>query len=189
MNKLFCYGDSNTFGWDPTDPLGARYDRPWVAVLQELSGIECLNKGRPGRRLPESRSEFDTLSRVVAQSGADALLILLGTNNRFLAPTDEPETAAAKMDTLLAFLRSEFPAMALYLIGLPPMRLPGSDCEGWVREVNGLYEALARKYALPFFDPTPLDLPLCFDGLHLTEEGHRRLAEGLWQSGILETGK
>ena len=27
--KVICYGDSNTYGYDPRDPLGGRYDMPW----------------------------------------------------------------------------------------------------------------------------------------------------------------
>lgn len=185
MNKLYCYGDSNTFGWDPRDPLGGRYDKSWVDILQELSGIPCKNKGRPGRRIPESEAELHTLRRVVTESGADAMLILLGTNNRFLPPISSPEETAQKMESLLIFLRESFPGLSLYLLGLPPMELPGEESGDWVREVNRLYAALAEKYALPYYDPTPLKLPLCFDGLHLTEDAHRLLAEGIHRSGIL----
>lgn len=183
MRKLLCYGDSNTFGWDPRDPLGGRYERPWPSVLQELSGMECVNFGQPGRRIPESYAERDALRRIVKSMAPDAVLILLGTNNRFLPPYDTPEQTAGKMDALLSSLRSAFPSLPLLLLGLPPMEHNG----GWVGAVNTKYATLADQCALPYYDPSPLELPLCFDGLHLTEEGHTLLAEGIWKSGIVDT--
>ena len=183
MRKLLCYGDSNTFGWDPCDPLGGRYEHPWPSLLQELSGMECVNFGQPGRRIPESYAELGALRHIVQSLAPDAVLILLGTNNRFLPPYDSPKQTAGKMDALLSFLRSAFSPLPLLLIGLPPME----EHKSWVKAVNAEYAALADQYALLCYDPSPLELPLCFDGLHLTEEGHTMLAEGIWKSGIVHT--
>ena len=33
---VVCYGDSNTWGYDPRGFLGDRYDRPWPEYLGEL---------------------------------------------------------------------------------------------------------------------------------------------------------
>ena len=33
--KVICYGDSNTYGYDPRLPLGGRYDHPWPELLAE----------------------------------------------------------------------------------------------------------------------------------------------------------
>ena len=180
MNKLFCYGDSNTYGWDPRDPMGGRYDKSWVDYLQELLGVPCVNAGQPGRRIPESPAELNVLRRMVTESGTDAMVILLGTNNRFLPPVTSPAETVRKMEKLLLFLRDSFPDLSLYLPGLPPMTLPGEDSGAWVSEVNRLYAALAEKYALPYFDPLPLELPLCFDGIHLTEDAHKLLGTALY---------
>ena len=179
MNKLICYGDSNTFGWDPRGPLITCYDRPWVTALEELSGISCVNKGRPGRRIPESDAELSTLKRVVANSHGDAMLILLGTNNRFLAPNDSASETVRKMDALLSFLRSEFPDFPLLLMGLPPLDIPGEESGEWVSEVNTLYAQLAEKYAIPYYDPK-VELTLAFDGVHLSEEAHNTLGNDLY---------
>ena len=181
MNRLLCCGDSNTFGWDPRDPLGGRYRRAWPPVLQELAGVVCINQGLPGRRIPENSAALDALRGIVESISPDAMLILLGTNNRYLPPYDTAEQTAGKMDGLLAFLRKAFPSLPLLLLGLPPMDNNGE----WVKAVNVKYAELAKKYALPYYDPSPLDLPLCFDGLHLTEEGHVMLAQGIYESGIL----
>lgn len=189
MAELLCYGDSNTYGWDPTDRLGRPYEKPWVTVLQELSGLSCQNLGMPGRRIPEDEISLSSLSATLRrETEVKALLILLGTNNRFLPPYDSPESCAEKLERLLCHLLREHRGLRLLLLGLPPMALPGQDTENWVISVNLLYAELARKYLLPFCDLLPLQLPLAYDGLHLTEAGHRKLAEGILESGILNNG-
>lgn len=185
MDRLLCYGDSNTFGWDPRSPLGGRYSRPWVSILQELTGIECVNLGFPGLRIPENRRALAGLERVLAESGNSALFIMLGTNNAVLPPRESPEKAAEKMDALLEILQEDFPALPLFLLGVPPVLLPEHGFESWADEMNLLCAKAAQKHSVAFFDPLPLKPPIAFDGIHLTEEGHERLAEGLCKSGLL----
>ena len=35
---ILCYGDSNTFGYDPRDFFGTPYDSPWPALLEKHLG-------------------------------------------------------------------------------------------------------------------------------------------------------
>ena len=51
---LICYGNSNTFGYDPRSWLGDRYapeDR-WVDILGKNTGWDVRNQGMNGRRIP-----------------------------------------------------------------------------------------------------------------------------------------
>ena len=41
------------------------------------------------------------------------------------------------------------------------------------------YEALAERLGVRFADAGEWDIPLAFDGVHFTEAGHARCAEGL----------
>ena len=182
MNKLICYGDSNSYGWDPTLPLGGRYERSWVEHLQELSGVACINQGLPGRRLPTQAAELQALVALLTSLRGDGLMILLGSNNRFLPPYNSPEETAASMDALLLYLRITLPELSLFLVGLPPMQLPSEDSMIWINTVNRYYAELAHAHSLPYFDPLPLGLPLCYDGVHLTAQGQRILAEGIWKA-------
>ena len=43
--KVICFGDSNTYGYDPRGPFGSRYDRPWPDLLAELTGWQVINQG------------------------------------------------------------------------------------------------------------------------------------------------
>ena len=44
-------------------------------------------------------------------------------------------------------------------------------------QLAGLYRTLAQDKAIAFADAGAWDIPLAFDGVHFTEEGHRRFAE------------
>ena len=37
--KIICFGDSNTWGYDPRGYFGGQYDHPWPEILQVLE--EC----------------------------------------------------------------------------------------------------------------------------------------------------
>ncbi len=185
MAEILCLGDFNTYGWDPASPLGQPYEKPWVTLLQERCGRECRNLGMPGRRIPADEVSLRTLSALLKREAeTGTLLLMLGTNNCILPPCDGPERCAEKMEALLRFLRREHQGLQPVLLGLPPLALLGENGGSDVRTVNRLYAALAECCSLPFYDPLPLNLPLAFDGVHLTEEGHRMLAEGLWKSGV-----
>lgn len=51
MKKIVCYGDSNTFGYNPKD--GSRYNENtrWASVLQNILGneYEVINEGMCNR--------------------------------------------------------------------------------------------------------------------------------------------
>ena len=86
--KVICFGDSNTWGYDPRSFLGDRYDRPWPEYLGELTGWEVVNAGSCGRRVPRQAVELP--------ADADLVLVMLGTND--LLNGDEPEDIAVRME-------------------------------------------------------------------------------------------
>ena len=52
--NVICFGDSNTYGYDPRGSFGGRYDADsrWVDILAaETSWIVC-NMGQNGREIP-----------------------------------------------------------------------------------------------------------------------------------------
>jgi lysophospholipase L1-like esterase len=71
----------------------------------------------------------------------------------------------------------------ILLIGPPPMvRGAWVPDDGLVEESWNLvrqYEALAERRGIRFADAGEWDIALAYDGVHFTEEGHARFAEGL----------
>ena len=54
--RIFCFGDSNTYGYDARSLLRERLgeNERWPEILGKLSGWEVLNEGMNGREIPES---------------------------------------------------------------------------------------------------------------------------------------
>lgn len=165
--KIICYGDSNTFGYNPRGYFGGRYDHPWPQILARKLGCTVLNWGENGREIPGKAVEFP--------ADADVLMIMLGTNN--LLQGASPEMVC---DAMARFLGSLDPDK-VFLLAPPPMK-PGA----WVpdqrlidnsRALARCCRVLANQLGVRFADTGQWDVPLAYDGVHLTEDGHGILAE------------
>jgi len=175
--KLWCFGDSNTYGYDPCGFFGGRYAVPWPALLAEKTGFQVINDGKNGRMIPEREREFLQFRRDTERYNADALIVMLGTNDLL-----EGATAGAAAARMEAFL-NQCNMPLILLISPPPMKRGAwvSD-DGLVEESKNLarqYEALAKRRGIWFADAGKWDIALAYDGVHFSEEGHARFAEGL----------
>ena len=175
--KLWCFGDSNTYGYDPCGFFGGRYAAPWPALLAEKTGFEVINDGRNGRMIPEREYEILQFRRDAERYSADALIVMLGTND--LLEGAAAETAAARMEAFLN--RCNVPL--ILLISPPPMKrgawVPDDHLVEASKALAPQYEALAERFGVSFADAGKWDVSLAFDGVHFSEEGHARFAEGL----------
>lgn len=168
---ILCYGDSNTFGYDPRSFLGDRYDLPWPEALAARTGCQVRNNGSCGRRVP--------VRETAAPGDADCILVMLGTND--LLSGDAPRSIAERMERFL----SGSDRSRILLISPPHL------CRGeWVpdnepilrsKSLAGEYQAVAERLGIRFVDAGEWGIPLCCDGVHFTEEGHRLFAEHLAQ--------
>ena len=92
--KVICFGDSNTYGYDPRSYLGGRYaaDSQWVDILAEKTGWTVRNLGENGREIPSSTPTFP--------ADTDLLIVMLGTND--LLQGRSPEQAAERLERFLS---------------------------------------------------------------------------------------
>lgn len=173
--RLICFGDSNTYGYDPRSFFGSRYpaQHRWVDLLAQETGWEIENLGMNGRAIPAAPDEL--LLRTCA--AADGIVVMLGSND--LLQSAGAEGTAARM---IAFLR-QLPRRPVLLVSPPPM-IPGS----WVtderlltesRELPLLYEALSRRLNIAFADAGKWGVEILFDGVHFSEAGHHAFAAGI----------
>ena len=171
--KIICYGDSNTYGYDPRSYIWARYpaESRWVDLLAKRTGWEVVNRGMNGRKIPGQG--------IAVPNGMDLLIVMLGTND--LLQGADANTVAARME---AFLSSLTLSRDKILLIAPPPMLPSV----WVisrrltdasLQLGDRYRAIARRLGLHFADAAKWNIELCFDGVHFTERGHRAFAEGL----------
>ena len=175
MMKVVCFGDSNTYGFDPRSFFGSRYpaDSRWVDILANKTGWDVRNEGMNGREVPRNAVVFPENIRL--------LIIMLGTND-LLMGRSVAGTAAA-MDQ---FLKALSLSSGKVLLIAPPHFVRGEWLENdrlvWDSHlISEEYRSLASQLGIRFVDSADWEIPLCFDGVHFTEEGHRRFAAGLYE--------
>lgn len=183
--RLLCYGDSNTYGYDPRSYLTARYptDVRWTGLLP--SDWEVLNWGMNGREIPGPDAWPDLDAALSQEAPVDAMAVMLGTNDLLQHHRWTPQNITDHMEALLLHLQVH-PTLehaALLLIAPPPM-VPGawanSDFElQRSRQLAVCYKALAEQLELPFADAGDWNVALAYDGVHFLPEGHRAFAAGL----------
>lgn len=176
--RILCFGDSNTYGYDPRGFFGDRYgaeDR-WVDLLAKQTGYECINAGSNGREIPCNPYALRLLTD---HAPVDVFLVMLGTNDLL-----QGASAKESADRMEAFLNQLLPHCKSILLVLPPPMKRGA----WVTSDELMaesihlaeeYKLLAKKLNFPFVDTRHWNIDLTFDGVHFTESGHHIFAENL----------
>ena len=168
--KVVCFGDSNTFGYNPCAKFGECYDHRWTDILSEISGWEVVNEGVNGREVPDTPAWIP--------DNTDLFLVMLGTND--LLQLDTPEAATDRMKLFLS--GSDVNKTVLLA---PPAMVWGD----WVQEqeliddsvrLGRLYSDLAIEVGVKFLNTAEWNLTLCYDGVHLTQESQEVFARRLY---------
>ena len=179
---VLCYGDSNTYGYDPRSYFRDRYpaDARWVDILAEKTGFITVNAGENGREIPRRDEEFQQFQELLAESNADCLIVMLGGNDLLQGAT--PETAAERMEEFLSQI-ADMDRNRIVLVGPPPEKLgawvPDESMIRDSEELGAAYGKLAEKMGIRFVDAGEWDIDLCYDGVHFTGKGHEAFAEGI----------
>lgn len=175
--RIRCFGDSNTYGFDPRGFSGGRYPSPWPELTAGITGFQVVNDGRNGRAIPRRPYELQCFDRDAQALSADALAVMLGTND--LLGGAEAGEVAARMEAFLARCR----APRLLLIAPPPMRrgawVPEDRLVSRSVELSRRYRELAERLGVDFADAGAWDIDPAYDGVHFSEAGHARFAEAL----------
>ncbi len=176
--RILCFGDSNTYGYDPRGFFGDRYgaeDR-WVDLLAKRTGHECINAGVNGREIPRNPYALRLLNE---HTPMDIFLVMLGTND--LLQGASAKEAASQIEI---FLHPLLPyCKQILLVAPPPMKrgtwVPTDTLVAESIHLAEEYKSLAEKLNIPFVDTRLWNIELAFDGVHFTEEGHHAFAANL----------
>lgn len=201
--RIICFGDSNTWGYNPA--TGSRYDEEtrWPMLLQEKlgSGYLVLEEGQNGRTIacPDpwewgTKSGLDyILPMVESHAPFDLLIIMLGTNDlktKFGLPAGD--IAGSLQNMLIRTIpylqyQCRMPEPKI-LIAAPPV-LGEEVPEGNLSEFfdkNGVeksrklaywYQLVAQQFGCSFVDTAEEVTGLSpIDHLHLSPEGHWHMA-------------
>ena len=205
--RIICFGDSNTWGYNPLD--GSRYDENtrWPMVLQNLLGDEyqIIEEGQNGRTIAHSdpwewgcKCGMDyILPMVESHKPFDLLIIMLGSNDlkaKFHLPAGD---IAGSLQNMLmktkSFLQYQCGIQPKILIVSPPYLgenlatspfAPFFDVDTVIENSKRLaywYELVAKQFDCEFLDAAAICKAGEADSLHLMEEGHKDLAEGIYR--------
>ena len=176
--RILCFGDSNTYGYDPRGYFGDRYDagNRWGDLLAKQTGHDCINAGANGREIPRNPYALRLLTE---QQEMDIFLVMLGTNDLLQGAT--AKEAATRME---AFLTPMIPhCKQILLVAPPPMKrgawVPTNELAAESIHLAEEYKLLAEKLNISFIDTRHWNIELTFDGVHFTESGHHAFAENL----------
>lgn len=184
-HRVVCYGDSNTYGYDPRSYLGGRYPESvrWTGLLQS-EGWEIVNEGENGRLIPRLDGEIETAAHTVRRAKAEALAVMLGTNDLLQRPGLSAEDIAKRMKLfLMAARKADLANVRFLLVAPPPLktgtwvrddRLPGES-----RRLAECYAKLARRLDTGYADTRDWRVDLTYDGVHFSESGHRIFAANM----------
>ena len=183
--KILCFGDSNTYGYDPRSYFGGQYpaQHRWVDLLAQKMGCKVVNAGENGREMPGREGELQRFDLMLSnQKPLDLLLVMLGGND--LLQGNSVEAVAQRMEDFLSRISLE--KSQIVLIG-PPRIKPGA----WITDdrlledcvrLNAAYRTVAEKLGVRFVDATGWDIDVTYDGVHYSEKGHQTFAEQLFLS-------
>ncbi|BCK85887.1 arylesterase (plasmid) [Pusillibacter faecalis] len=181
--KILCFGDSNTYGYDPRSYFGEQYPAKhrWVDLLARKLDCKAVNAGENGREIPRREGELQCFDLMLSnQKPLDFLLVMLCSND--LLQGNSVEAVAQRMEAFLTRIPLE--NSQIVLIGPPRIR-PGA----WITDnrlledcvrLNTAYQLLTEKLGVRFVDATNWDIEVTFDGVHYSEKGHQTFAKNLY---------
>lgn len=202
---VLCYGDSNTYGYDPN--TGGRYPAGvrWTNILADKlgSGYRVIDEGLNGRTTVYDRPDgawkngYPYLTPCLgSHKPIDVLVFMLGTNDCNSDLGLSAEDIAAGMEKLVctaeemtAELQGYVPKMIIVVPAAIKPDFAGTPFEYQLDEaavrkshdIAPLYEKLAKEHGCMFLDGSDSLEVSDIDCEHLTENGHSRLADMLYE--------
>ena len=196
MKKIICYGDSNTFGYNPKD--GSRFNESnrWTSVLQKNLGAEyeVINEGmcdrtgfvnNPKGWLFSAPKHFpDFISK---SDNIDIMVLWLGTNDLQFQYDISFNTIENGLGSLIKLAKTKTEKIII----IPPVMLNEKVLEGYFKfqfdktsiiksqKVEKIYRKLANDYHCGIFNINKFTNPSDLDGLHYDENSHKIIANRL----------
>ncbi len=203
MKTVLCYGDSNTYGYNPENGLRFPEDVRWTGILQRRLGKEyrVIEEGCNGRTtvfedpLEGWKNGLSYLKPCLnSHKPVDFVILMLGSNDlkeTFYASADQIAFGAAQLvETIQTFTAAKQGFVPKILLvsplyigeGIHTSPFYGRFLENAItrsKEFATKYGEVAQKYHCEFADASKWAQPSATDSLHMNADGHRAFAQGL----------
>jgi len=207
MKTVLCYGDSNTYGWDPR--TAGRYDHRtrWPMVLKKLLNQGCppddpawwveeegLN-GRTSCREDPVEGDRNGLRQLMpvleSHFPLDIVVVMLGTNDLKHRYSPNPYDIARGVNRVVTGIQDSHTgpnngSPKVLVICPPPVLLRpafsdlfGPECEEMSRRLYPFFELFAKESGAALLDGGKIITSSTIDGIHLEPAEHRKLAEAV----------
>ncbi len=197
LKTILCYGDSNTWGYDPVTKDRFGPDVRWTGVLQSRLGSDyrVIEEGLNGRTtvwddpLSPGRNGKEYLPPCLeSHRPLDLVTIMLGTNDlkrRFgLTASDIAEGAGLLVDMAARFGRTAAGTSPVVLLIAPPPTARfgefGEMFQGATETSRGFAEAYRRVAGwnhCPFLEAGEIVVSSDLDGIHWEAGEHHKFGE------------
>jgi len=208
MKTVLCYGDSNTYGYDPR--TGFRYPASvrWTCRLAALLGDDyhVVEEGCNGRTtvfddpIEGWKNGLGYLKPCLnSHKPVDIVVMMLGSNDLketfHASPEQIAEGAGVLVETIQTFTREKQGFEPKIVLVCPPeigegiteSPFYGSFYENAIkrsRQLPALYKSVAERFGCIFVNAAAHIQPSAEDSLHLDPQAHAKLAEVLAEAVI-----
>ena len=174
MKTIVCYGDSNTYGYNPENGFRYEYEERWTTILQKelKDSAIVIPEGLNGRttsfedELRPGRNGATYLDPCLHSHGPiDLVVLMLGTND-------------LKIRFQATILLMSPPHLGDNLVDIPSGEEMGFERGiSYSKRLAPIYEDWAKFHNIEFLDAAKYANPSEIDACHLTRESHRKLGK------------
>jgi lysophospholipase L1-like esterase len=208
MKNILCFGDSNTWGYDPAGTAGAPYvvrhphDVRWTGVLARELGADfrVIEEGQNGRTTVHDdpfticRKGKDYLPACLeSHKPLDLVIMMLGSNDLkliFNVPAMEIAAGAGVLAKMIlgsdAGLKAKAPKLLLIcppavvdMSRAPDIAEKFGDAAQRSRRLPRHYEALAGQLGCAYLNSQEIVETSLIDGIHLEAGEHLKLGKAV----------
>ena len=205
MKTILCYGDSNTYGYNPVNGLRYPLNVRWTGRLQEMLGTEyrVIEEGCNGRTtvfddpIEGWKNGLDYLKPCLnSHKPVDIVILMLGSNDLkdtfHASPQEIANGAGTLIEVIQTFTKEKQGFVPRIILVSPPeigediihSGFYGRFLEDAVersRQFPRYYQGIAEKYGCDFLDSAEYVRPSKIDSLHLSPEAHEAFATALYK--------
>ena len=203
QKAVLCYGDSNTYGYNPSDGLRYPRDVRWTGRLQMLLGDDyrVIEEGCNGRTsvfedpIEGWKCGLDYLKPCLnSHKPVDLVILMLGSNDLkdvFHASAEDIANGVAQLVKPIQEFTKEKQEKAAEILLVSPAEVAEGITESpfamsfqWdaverSRQFPELFRKVAETYGCRFLNAAEYATASKEDSLHFTAEAHIALAEAL----------
>ena len=180
MKKILCFGDSNTFGYNPNN--GSRYNENsrWTGILKNLckNNYEIIEAGCNNRTAFSNNPDGIQFTGYMIlpeylKNFYDIIILAIGINDlqKFYNPTLE------EFETGIIILSPSYITENILNSNFRFMFNQTSIEKS--KQITSIYKKIANKYNCKFLDLNKIVTTSKIDGLHYEVEEHKKIAQSI----------